>query len=71
MNLVLTTKDGRWAEGMITAEAIPEDTAQRWADACCVTLGLAVGSLAPVLFADGEADPRTGVLLTEPTVEPE
>ena len=70
MNLVLKTKDGRWAEAMITAEEIPEDTAQEWADASCETLGQPPGSLTPVVFADGAPDPRTGVLLAEPTPKP-
>lgn len=70
MNLVLKTKDGRWAEAMITAEEIPEDTAQRWADDSCETLGQPSGFLTPVVFADGAPDPRTGVLLAEPTPKP-
>ena len=66
MNLVLKTNDGRWTEAMITTEVIPEDTAQRWADASCETLGQPPGTMTPVFFADGEPDPRTGVLLAEP-----
>lgn len=70
MNLVLKANDGRWAEAMITSGEIPEDTAQRWADASCETLGLPIGSFTPVFFEEGAPDPRTGVLLAEPTPEP-
>jgi hypothetical protein len=68
MLLILRHTDGRWcAPSIESGDGFEEGYGERWAEAVCETLGLPAGSLVPHIVED-DADPRSGVLLTDPNV---